>query len=105
MNWTVAFPFPLPEVLQVAFVTGLDVAVSLTIFAGCLLIERSLSVEKFIRAAWSMAYLFGAFETGLAFAEAGFPKALPVGSLRFLCISIVPLTTICLTRVSIRRAQ
>ena len=105
MDWTVALPFPLPEVLQVAFLTGLDVAVSLPIFAGCLLIERSLSIERFIRAAWLMTYLLGAFETVLAFAGAGFPKALPFGPLRLLCISIVLLTTIWLTRVSIRRTE
>ncbi len=40
MDWTVVFPFPLPEMLQVALVTALDVAVALAIFAGCLLAEK-----------------------------------------------------------------
>ena len=103
MDWTVVFPFPLPEMLQVALVTALDVAVALAIFAGCLLAERSLSVQRFTRAAWLMICLLGAFETILAFVGAAFPKALIVGPLRLVWISVVLVTAIWLTRVSTRR--
>lgn len=103
MDWTVVFPFPLPEMLQVALLTALDVALALAIFAGCLLAEKSLSLQRFTRAAWLITSLLGAFETLLAFAGAAFPKALIVGPLRLLCISGVLVTTIWLTRVSNRR--
>jgi uncharacterized membrane protein len=103
MDWTVVFPFPLPEMLQVALVTALDLAVSLAIFAGCLLAERSLSVARFTRAAWLMAGLLGAFETILVFVGFALSKALIVGPLRLLGISVVLVTAIWFTRVSTRR--
>ncbi len=103
MEWTVAFPFPLSEMLQVAMLTGLDVAVSLALFAGCLFAEKSLSVRRFTRAGWLMAGLFGAFESILAFIGAAFPVAFIVGPIRLLCMSVVLIAAIWMTRNSTRR--
>jgi hypothetical protein len=103
MDWTVAFPFPLSEILEVAILAALDVVVSLTIFVGCLLAENSLSVGTFRRAAWLMFCLLGAFESILAFSRAAFPKALIAGPLRLLCISIVLIAAIRITRGTTRR--
>ncbi len=77
---------------------ALDAAVSLAIFAGCLLEERSLSIQRFTRSAWLMLCLLGAFETVLASQGAAFPKLLSVGPLRLLCITGVLVTAIWLTR-------
>ncbi len=103
MDWTVAFPFPLSELLQVAILAALDVVVSLTIFAGCLLAENSLSVGRFRHAAWLVFCLFGAFESILAFVGAAFPGALIAGPLRMLCMSIVLIAAIRITRGATRR--
>jgi hypothetical protein len=103
MDWTVAFPFPLPEMFQVAMLTGLDLAVSLAIFAGCLLAERSFSAGRITRATWLMICFLGAFETCSAFIGAATPGVHVVGPLRLLCISVVLIAAIWMARGSTRR--
>jgi hypothetical protein len=103
MDWTVAFPFPLPEMFQVAILTGLDVAVSLALFAGCLLAERTLSVRRVAFATRLMVCLLGACETVFAFIGAASPGVHIVGPIRLLCISVVLIAAIWITRSSTRR--